>query len=141
MLRVVLLFYIISFQFPATGGDIRIDSSGIYQDTSEVLKFELEHINLGKVIKGELREIAYNFRNVSNETVEIDLVSSCECTTLEWPSSPILPGKEEKIIAIFDSAQKEKSETVDVDIILKNLDPKTGNPIMIFLEYSYELIK
>ena len=68
-------------------------------------------------------------------------MDGCVCTTLDWPRKPIQPGEEASISLVFDSTEKEKSETVDIDVTLKNKDPETGNPIFIFLTYQFELVQ
>ena len=84
----------------------------------------------------------FNFTNTGTEDILIDLVSSCDCTTLTWPEAKTFkPGDKGVIEAVFDSTDKEKSETVDIDIILVNNDPKTGYPIVYTLQYKFELIQ
>ncbi len=58
--------------------------------------------------------------------------------TLDKREIKAIGGKGE-IDIIFDSTEKEESETVDVDVILKNTDER-GNPIFYILQYKFELI-
>lgn len=104
------------------------------------MKFEVESYDLGEIKKGEKRQFSYTFTNEGNENIEIDLVSGCECTTLDWPRLPIKPGEKGTIEVIFDTTEKEDSDPVDIDIYLKNIDPKTGHPMLKILEYSFQLI-
>ena len=104
------------------------------------LSFDETLVDLGKVVRGEKREHTFTFVNVGTSDVEIDLVSSCECTTVDWPKGEVIrPGGKGTIDIIFDSTEKEESETVDVDVILKNTDEK-GNPIFYILQYKFELV-
>jgi len=105
--------------------------------TNDFLKFESETISLGKVVKGEKAESAFNFTNISEEEVIIDLVSTCECTEAEWPRKSIKPGETGSIPFVFDSNKKDKEEEISIDVYLRNLD-KDGNPAAIFLYYNYE---
>lgn len=105
------------------------------------MTFEGEHLNIGKVKKGEIKKFDFVFTNTGTETIEIDIVSGCDCTTLDYPKNKILPGKKAIIHVTFDSGKKEVSETVDVDIYLKNLNPKTGHRILKIVDYTYELTK
>ena len=107
----------------------------------EMMKFEVETYDLGPIKKGEKREFSYTFTNVGKEDIQIDLVSGCDCTTLDWTRLPIKPGRTGTIEVIFDTTEKEDSEPVDVDIYLKNIDPKTGHPMLKILDYSFQLIK
>ena len=103
------------------------------------MTFEQEHIDLGKMKKGDTRTFQYIFTNTGKETIEIELVTACECSTVDWPRRPIHPGEKGVIDVVFDSAQKDVSETVEVDITLKNIDPKTGYQIFKLLEYRFIL--
>ncbi len=105
------------------------------------MTFEKEHLDLGKVKRGEKRNFDYVFTNTGTETIEIDIVSGCDCTTVDYPTHKILPGQKATINVVFDSTKKEESETVDVDVYLKNKNPKTGQRILKILDYKFELIK
>ena len=103
------------------------------------MTFENEHLDIGKVKKGEVKKFDFTFTNTGSEIIEIDIASGCDCTTLDYPKSKILPGKKGVIHVTFDSGKKEVSETVDVDSYLKNLNPKTGQRILKIIDYKYEL--
>lgn len=104
------------------------------------MQFDKRHIDLGKVKKGEKREIFYELTNVGTETLEIDIISSCHCTTLDYATVPIPSGGKLRINAVFDSTEKEKSEDVNIDIIFKNTNPKTGYPLVEQLIYHFDLV-
>lgn len=105
------------------------------------MTFENEHLDIGKVKKGDIKKFDFVFTNTGTEIIEIDIASGCDCTTLDYPKNKILPGKKGVIHVTFDSGKKEVSETVDVDLYLKNLNPKTGQRILKIIDYKYELIK
>ncbi len=120
---------------------LMIVSFGMNAQTSAVdLKFDKEHHQLGDVTKGEKKTFKYNFENTGTETIEIEIVSGCDCTTLDWTRGPIKVGEKGIIDVIFDSTEKEASETVDVDIYLKNINPKSDSPYLIVLDYTFDLI-
>lgn len=106
------------------------------------LKFDHTMEDLGVVHKGDKREMVFNFMNKGNQPIELEMVSSCECTTLDWPQYKVFkPGEKGTIKAVFDSSEKEASETTDIDIVLKQNDPKTRNPILYKLQYKFQLVK
>lgn len=105
------------------------------------MTFENEHIDIGNVKKGEIKKFDFVFTNTGTDILEIDIVSGCDCTTLDYPKSKIFPGKKGIIHVTFDSGKKEDSETVDVDMYLKNINPKTGQRILKVLDYKYVLLK
>ena len=107
----------------------------------DMMKFEDETYDLGPIKKGEKREFSYTFTNVGKEDIQIDLVSGCDCTTLDWTRLPIKPGGIGTIDVIFDTTEKEDSDPVDVDIYLKNINPKTGHPMLKILDYSFQLVQ
>jgi peptidoglycan-associated lipoprotein len=98
-------------------------------------------VDFGPVRRGEKRTHTYSFTNTGNVHVEIDIVTSCDCTTLEWPEGQVFqPGGSGKITAIFDSTEKEESDTIDIEVILKNRDDE-GLPIFYIIQYKYELVQ
>ena len=106
------------------------------------LTFDKKTVDLGTVRKGDKKEMNFQFTNTGNQPIEIELVTSCECTTLEYPQFKVFkPGEKGMIHAVFNSAEKEISETTDIEIILKQEDPKTKNPIVYILQYKFALVK
>jgi peptidoglycan-associated lipoprotein len=105
------------------------------------LTFEKKHITLGEVKRGEKRTFQYTFTNTGTETVEISIVSGCDCTTLEWTRGEIKPGEKGIIDVIFDSTEKEASETVDVDMYLKNINPKSDSQYLFVMDYTFDLVQ
>ena len=111
-------------------------------DPKVELTFDKLMVDLGTVKKGEKKDMSFSFTNTGNIPVEIELVTSCECTTLDWPQFKVFkPGEKGTINAVFDSTEKEIGETTDIEIILKQADPKTRNPMVYILKYKFGLIK
>ena len=110
-------------------------------DKTPLMSFEKSHIELGEVTRGETKEMEYAFTNTGNEDIKISLISSCECTTIKYPRKPIPPGESGVLKVIFDSTEKEESETVDIDVYLENVDPETKEPIWFILDYSFILLQ
>jgi len=111
------------------------------QDASAIAKFDAVTLDLGKVTQGDKVSGVFSFTNITDEAIQIDLVSTCECTDAKWTRGPIAPGKKGEINFVFDSAKKEENEPVDVDIIFLNVNPKTDNPYAAYLQYTYDLVK
>jgi hypothetical protein len=105
------------------------------------LTFISEKLDIGKMKKGEKKTFRYEFVNTGTEDIDFNTVSGCDCTTLDWPRNKIKPGKTGFIDVIFDSGKKEeKSGTVDVEVYLNNIDPKTKRTYFQYLTYKYEII-
>ena len=106
-----------------------------------LMNFETKFIDFGKMKKGEKKEASFAFENTGDEDIIIDLVSACECTTTDYPRRAIKPGEKSSIDIVFDSTEKEESETVDVDIFLQNVNPETDTPYIEMLQFKFELVE
>lgn len=109
-------------------------------ELQSLLKFEETTIALGPVKKGEKKETTFHFTNVSDEDVTIEFISVCDCTEVDYPVLPIKPGESGTLDVIFDSTEKDKSETIVIDILLENVEPETGYQIVEQVNYTYELV-
>lgn len=106
-----------------------------------VLQFNTRNYDMGSIKKGEVREYTFYFTNVGDVPADIDLVSVCECTSYELGPSLVKPGEKSWVKVIFDSNKKDESDSSDVDIFLKNIDPEFDAPIMERVKFKYELVK
>ncbi|MCB9284959.1 MAG: DUF1573 domain-containing protein [Lewinellaceae bacterium] len=105
------------------------------------MSFAQRSFDLGKVKKGEKRSLTYTFTNLGDQVLEVDLISACDCTTVDYDYKPVNPGESGVIKMVFDSSEKEEAETINIDILLKNTLPGTDVPIIERLEYSFDIIK
>jgi peptidoglycan-associated lipoprotein len=96
-------------------------------------------IDLGKVKKGEKREMFFEFTNTSGQDIQIDIVDACACTTVDFPRGVIAPKGTGRLSAVFDSTEKEAGETIGITIVFKNTDEQ-GYPKIESIEYKFELI-
>lgn len=70
--------------------------------TPDETKFEF-----GTVKQGEIVEHTFTFRNTGTEPLVVNNVGvSCGCTTPEYTKEPVLPGKQGKITARFNTTGK-----------------------------------
>ncbi len=121
---------------PATKGTVPLS------DPKIELTFDKKMVDLGTVHKGDKKVMTFQFTNTGNQPIEIELITSCECTTLEYPQyKTFKPGDRGGFRATFDSSEKEIGETTDIDVILKQNDPKTHHPIHYVLQYKFDLTK
>jgi hypothetical protein len=105
------------------------------------MTFDKDFIDFGIVKKGEKRTHVYKFTNTGNADLIIDLITACDCTTLTYDSSkPYKPGEGGEIKAVFDSSEKEESETIDIDVILQNED-ENGYPLIERVRYRFDIEK
>ncbi|MBK9336076.1 MAG: DUF1573 domain-containing protein [Lewinellaceae bacterium] len=95
-------------------------------------------VDFGLVKRGEKRSTTYEFTNTFGENIQIDIVDACTCTKVEFPRGVIEPGKKGRLDVTFDSTEKEKSETISINVIFKNTHAN-GVPRIEILEYKFEL--
>ena len=105
------------------------------------LTFDFDHVDFGQVVQGETKDTTFTFTNTGNEEVVIELVTACECTTFDYPRGPIKQGERGEIPITFDSRDKNESETITIDIILKNIHPDHGYPIVYQVTYDFDITK
>jgi len=113
-------------------------SISAFAQDSTPLKFVAEQIELGNISKGQKVSGSFEYTNISDESVFIDLVSTCECTDAKWSEEEIKAGESGSIDFIFDTNKKDDNEPVDVDVILRNTD-KDGNPFFYYLSYTFTM--
>ncbi len=104
------------------------------------VSWDKKMVELGSVKKGEKRTLFFEFTNPGTENVQIDVVAACDCTTVDYPRGVIAPGQKARLDVIFDSKDKDESETIDIDVIFKNTDA-AGNPKIERVSYKYDLVK
>ncbi|MBO9618141.1 MAG: DUF1573 domain-containing protein [Niabella sp.] len=82
--------------------------------------------DLGNIKKGQVVEIPFTVKNTGDKPLVIASVQpGCGCTLAEKPEAPILPGKEGKIVAKFNSeGQSEGSHTKNM-VVHANTKPFT----------------
>jgi hypothetical protein len=107
----------------------------------EMLKWDNDFVEYGKVKKGDTRDHVYKFTNISKENVEIMICTACSCTTLDWTTKVLKPGESGEINTHFDSTEKDASETINVTVILKNTDPVMNYPIVDEVKFHFDLEK
>ncbi len=99
-----------------------------------VMTFDNSLHQFGKMKKGEKASHTYKFTNTGDTPLEIEIISACDCTTLEWAEGKIVqPGESGEIKATFDSGHNgEDTGFVSKDItIVANTEP-----IVVVLYYT-----
>ncbi len=140
------LFILMLISFSAAYGQTPVSKTApvkqMVKKPAVQMTFAQETILLGNMKKGDKRKFDYTFTNTGTDVIEIEIVSGCDCTTLDWTRKPIKQGEKGTINVIFDSKEKELTEkSVDIDIYLKNKDKKTNSQIMKTVNYTFALTK
>jgi Protein of unknown function (DUF1573) len=103
-------------------------------ESKPVMTFSTKYVNFGKIKTGDKPSQTFEFTNTGNADLDIDLVSGCDCTELDWTRSTVKPGQKGFVKAIFNTVKAEKEDhkkplTKYVTIILKQINPKNDAPI------------
>jgi hypothetical protein len=94
-----------------------------------------KEFDYGKLRLGDTPSHTFIFKNTGNVDIEIDLVSGCTCTDIEWSKNKIKPGDTGYIKTTFN-ANKAYPEHMneklhrDITIVLKNTHPDSDYNII-----------
>lgn len=72
--------------------------------------------------EGSTSAISFKFTNTGKANLQIDLVTACKCTELDWPRGVVPPGGTGEIYVLFDSTGFE-GEVLKVVDIIANTEP------------------
>lgn len=82
------------------------------------LKFNIIKKNFGFVKKGDVVNIEYDFTNTGNQPLIITTANvQCTCTTVNFPTQPIMPNESSKITVHFDTKSVYDRQDRVVEII------------------------
>ncbi|MFM2393273.1 MAG: hypothetical protein RLZZ546_1255 [Bacteroidota bacterium] len=93
------------------------------KELTPIITFENPRIYLGKVKKGDSREVLFNFTNTGTSDLVIELVTSCKCTDLEYSTQPIKVNEKSFIKAIYHTANEKIGKISKTLDIYCNTDP------------------
>jgi peptidoglycan-associated lipoprotein len=106
-----------------------------------IMIFDEREVDFGSVKKGDKREHTFSFINRGDTPLKISVITACDCTTTEYSRDEYLPGAKGVIKVTFDSKDKNEEETIDIDIILGNVEPDTHLPVVERIKYKFTLVK
>jgi len=87
-----------------------------------IITLEQDTIDLGTLKEGEQKEITIPFSNTGKQDLLIDIVTSCKCTSIDWPTQAIPPNGNGELQIVFDSSGFE-GEVIKVVDIIGNTEP------------------
>lgn len=76
----------------------------------------------GEAQEGDEILAEYIFTNIGISKLEIELISTCDCITVEWPQEEILPGEAALIKAVYNTTGRVGEGDKILDVIFKNTD-------------------
>ncbi len=106
----------------------------VEEDGVPIMRFEKKKINFGTLKMGAAPTYTYTFTNIGSEPIEIDLVSACDCTVVEYTQTSIPVGARGFVKATFHSERApeyiNKELEKEITIILKNKYAENGYPMV-----------
>lgn len=100
-----------------------------------VIEFSQEQYDLGTVQKPAIKSGQIEFTNTGNAPLEIEVASGCDCTTLDWPRSPIPPGGKGIIQVQYDSSKRDAGfQEVTVDILANTREAVSSTTFTVMVE-------
>jgi hypothetical protein len=104
-------------------------------DSIPIMSFDTTVCDFGNIKMGDNPEHVFKFKNTGNKDLNIDIVSACDCTELDWTKSTVPPGGTGFVKAIFHTLRTEPEDRKKllkkmIDIVLKEQTPKNGYPIV-----------
>ncbi len=99
---------------PVWGGDVLTASPAI--------RFQEDVFTFQPILEGESVDVTFEFSNGGEEPLVIhDAVTSCGCTTADYPNYPLRPGESGKIKTTFKSTGHGGEN--DIVLLVKSNDP------------------
>ncbi len=101
------------------------------------MAFDKELHDFGRVKKGDKVEYTYKFTNKGTEDIILELVSGCECSKITYDEgAKYKPGESGEIKVVFNSEDEFGKVEKTLDILLENINPKTGYQYILDVKYK-----
>lgn len=99
------------------------------------IEFDSPNANFGRLTKGNKKAHVFTFKNAGDADLIIEMVSGCECTTIEWPNKPVKPGQKSEIKILYDSKDDSGPQDKTLDVIYN------GNPPVYQLKFKVNVVE
>lgn len=100
MKKLIILCLMIGGLFAAQAQTSK--SVNTYKGTGAEIKFEKLSVDFGELKVGDVKTVTVTFTNIGKKPLILDdVISSCDCTTVDWSKQPIMPGKKGTIKATY----------------------------------------
>lgn len=110
------------------------------------MTFVTRFTDFGTIQKGDKPSFTYEFTNTGTAPLDIEIVSGCDCTELEYSTKTVAPGEKGAIKATYNSNKTEHDEfgkvlKKDITIVLKQVHAENGYPIVEELKFNVLVAK
>lgn len=77
-------------------------STSTYTGTGAEIEFEKKVVDFGNLEVGDVKVVTITYKNIGKKPLILDdVISSCDCTEVEWSKAPVMPGKTGTIKATY----------------------------------------
>jgi hypothetical protein len=77
-------------------------SATTYTGTGAEIEFEKKFVDFGTLKVGDVKVVTITYKNIGKKPLILDdVISSCDCTEVEWSKAPVMPGKTGTIKATY----------------------------------------
>ena len=74
----------------------------VYTGTGAEIKFSKKVVDFGTLKVGDVKVVTITYTNIGKKPLILDdVISSCDCTEVEWSKAPVMPGKTGTIKATY----------------------------------------
>lgn len=94
-----------------------------------MMLWDMDTIDFGTLKAGETLSVQYGFYNASHDTLEIEIVSACNCMELNWTTTPVPPRQRGFVEILYNTKDLSGPQKKDIDVIMRNVDAK-GYPLV-----------
>ena len=78
------------------------DAKPAYTGTGAEIEFEKKVVDFGTLKVGDVKVVTITYKNIGKKPLILDdVISSCDCTEVEWSKAPVMPGKTGTIKATY----------------------------------------
>jgi hypothetical protein len=93
------------------------------------IRFDDEALYFGEAEEGDEVLAEYFFTNIGPRHLEIEIISACECMSIDWTTAEIPPNERGKIEVVFNTQGWPGDSEKTIDLIFKNTD-RDGYPLV-----------
>jgi len=99
---VCLLCLGLCFAAQAQSKDAKAPAKSTYTGTGAEIEFEKKVVDFGTLKVGDVKVVTITYKNIGKKPLILDdVISSCDCTTVDWDKAPVMPGKTGTIKATY----------------------------------------
>ncbi|MDY6327488.1 MAG: DUF1573 domain-containing protein [Bacteroidales bacterium] len=73
-----------------------------YTGTAAEIEFASKSVDFGTLKVGDVKVVTITYKNIGKKPLILDdVISSCDCTEVDWSKAPVMPGKTGTIKATY----------------------------------------